>query len=74
MRRGLKARRSCTSASRGAGEFHDVAGVGETFGGNICHREQFAKGNPDQAFADADEIVDETFEFPDDLSVRHGAA
>ena len=45
----------------GAGEFHDVAGVGETFGGNICHREQFIKGNPDQAFAEADKIVDETF-------------
>ena len=48
----------------GAGEFHDVAGVGETFGGNICHREQFTKGNPDQAFAGADEIVDETYSFP----------
>jgi len=48
----------------GAGEFHDVAGVGETFGGNICHRERFVKGNPDQAFAGADEIVEETFTFP----------
>ncbi|HWH75886.1 MAG TPA: xanthine dehydrogenase family protein molybdopterin-binding subunit [Candidatus Binatus sp.] len=46
------------------GEFHDVAGVGELFGGNICHREGFTKGDPDQAFAEADEIVDETFEFP----------
>ncbi|MGZ8499808.1 MAG: xanthine dehydrogenase family protein molybdopterin-binding subunit [Candidatus Binatia bacterium] len=48
----------------GAGEFHDVAGVGETFGGNICHRERFTKGNPDQAFAEVDEIIDETFTFP----------
>ena len=48
----------------GAGEFHDVAGVGETFGGNICHREQFIKGNPDQAFPGADRIVDETYSFP----------
>ena len=48
----------------GAGEFHDVAGVGETFGGNICHRERFTKGDPDEVFADADEIVDETFTFP----------
>ncbi|MSP39429.1 MAG: xanthine dehydrogenase family protein molybdopterin-binding subunit [Deltaproteobacteria bacterium] len=48
----------------GSGEFHDVAGVGEQFGGNICHRERFTKGDPDKAFADADEIVDETFEFP----------
>lgn len=48
----------------GAGEFHDVAGVGETFGGNICHRERFTKGNPDQAFITADEIIEETFTFP----------
>jgi CO/xanthine dehydrogenase Mo-binding subunit len=48
----------------GAGEFHDVAGVGESFGGNICHREQFLKGDPARAFAEADEIIDETFEFP----------
>jgi CO/xanthine dehydrogenase Mo-binding subunit len=48
----------------GAGEFHDVAGVGERFGGNICHRETFVKGDPDRALADADEIIDETFEFP----------
>ena len=48
----------------GAGEFHDVAGVGETFGGNICHRERFTKGDSDRAFADADEIIDETFTFP----------
>ena len=48
----------------GAGEFHDVAGVGERFGGNICHREQLVKGDPDSEFAKADEIVEETFEFP----------
>src|SRR5687768_3125671 len=48
----------------GAGEFHDVAGVGERFGGNICHRERFVKGDPDSAFAKAEEIVEETFEFP----------
>ncbi|MBM4299735.1 MAG: xanthine dehydrogenase family protein molybdopterin-binding subunit, partial [Deltaproteobacteria bacterium] len=48
----------------GTGEFHDVAGVGETFGGNICHRERFIKGNPDKAFAEAEEIVEETFTFP----------
>lgn len=47
-----------------AGEFHDVAGVGERFGGNICHRERFVKGDPDSAFAKADEIIEETFEFP----------
>jgi len=48
----------------GAGEFHDVAGVGERFGGNICHREYFLKGDPDKAFAQAEEIIEETFEFP----------
>ncbi|HEY5543390.1 MAG TPA: xanthine dehydrogenase family protein molybdopterin-binding subunit [Candidatus Binatia bacterium] len=46
------------------GEFHDVAGVGENFGGNICHREHFVKGNPEPAFAQAEEMIDETFEFP----------
>ncbi|HEY1236125.1 MAG TPA: xanthine dehydrogenase family protein molybdopterin-binding subunit [Candidatus Binatia bacterium] len=48
----------------GAGEFHEVAGVGQSFGGNICHREHFVKGDPDKAFAAADEIVEETFTFP----------
>ncbi len=48
----------------GAGEFHDVAGVGEVFGGNICHRERFVKGDPERAFAQAEEIVEESFEFP----------
>jgi CO/xanthine dehydrogenase Mo-binding subunit len=48
----------------GSGEFHDMAGVGETFGGNICHREEFTRGNPEEAFAKADDIIDETFEFP----------
>ena len=48
----------------GAGEFHDVAGVGEQFGGNICHRERFVKGDPARAFTETDEIIEETFEFP----------
>jgi CO/xanthine dehydrogenase Mo-binding subunit len=48
----------------GAGEFHDVAGVGEQFGGNICHRERFVKGDPDSAVAQAEEIIDESFSFP----------
>jgi len=47
-----------------SGEFHDVAGVGAEFGGNICHREQFVKGNPNTQFAGAEEIIEETFEFP----------
>jgi CO/xanthine dehydrogenase Mo-binding subunit len=48
----------------GAGEFHDVAGVGEVFGRNICHREDFVKGDPRAAFSEADEIIDELFEYP----------
>jgi CO/xanthine dehydrogenase Mo-binding subunit len=48
----------------GAGEFHDVAGVGERFGGNICHRECFVKGDPAAGLAAADEIIDESFQFP----------
>src|SRR6185369_7099982 len=48
----------------GSGEFHDVAGVGESFGGNICHRERFTKGNPEKAFVEADEIIEETYTFP----------
>ncbi|HEX7230827.1 MAG TPA: molybdopterin cofactor-binding domain-containing protein, partial [Candidatus Binatia bacterium] len=48
----------------GAGEFHEVAGVGESFGGNICHRDHFVKGDPDKAFAAAEEVVEETFTFP----------
>ena len=48
----------------GSGEFHDVAGVGEQFGGNICHRERFVKGDPHAAFAQAEAIVEESFEFP----------
>ena len=47
-----------------SGEFHDVAGVGAEFGGNICHREQFVKGNPNTQFNGAEEIIEETFEFP----------
>jgi CO/xanthine dehydrogenase Mo-binding subunit len=50
--------------SAGAGEFHDVARVGERFGGNICHCEIFVKGDPGSAFAQADEIIEECFEFP----------
>ena len=55
-------------------QFHDVAGVGEAFGGNICHRERFVKGDPERAFAQAEEIVEESFEIPNGLPVRHGTA
>ena len=48
-----------------SGEFHDVAGVGAEFGGNICHREQFVKGEFEHGnFTRAEEIIEENFEFP----------
>ncbi len=47
-----------------SGEFHDVAGVGAEFGGNICHRVQFIKGDPATSFAQAEVIIEEIFEFP----------
>ncbi|HEX2930403.1 MAG TPA: xanthine dehydrogenase family protein molybdopterin-binding subunit [Candidatus Binatia bacterium] len=47
-----------------SGEFHDVTAVGVEFGGNICHRERFVKGDPEAAFLQAEEIIEETFEFP----------
>ncbi|HZD41171.1 MAG TPA: molybdopterin cofactor-binding domain-containing protein, partial [Terriglobales bacterium] len=31
---------------------------------NLCHHEHFEKGNARQAFTEADEIIDETYEFP----------
>ena len=48
----------------GTGQFHDVASVGEQFGGNICHREGYDRGDIAQGFADADEFIEEIFEFP----------
>jgi CO/xanthine dehydrogenase Mo-binding subunit len=48
----------------GAGEFHDVAGVGEKFGANICHRENYSQGDVARGFAEADEIIEESFDFP----------
>ncbi len=41
-----------------------LAGVGTDFGGNICHREQFVKGDPPFGFAQAEVIIEETFTFP----------
>jgi CO/xanthine dehydrogenase Mo-binding subunit len=48
----------------GAGEFHDVAGVGESFGANICHRESYSQGDIARGFAEADEIIEESYDFP----------
>lgn len=48
----------------GVGEFHEMGGVGDQRKSNTCHHEHFAKGAIDDGFAAADEIVEETYEFP----------
>ena len=48
----------------GVGEFHEMKGVGETKQSNVCHHEHFEKGDVDKGFAEADEIIEETYEFP----------
>jgi len=48
----------------GVGEFHEMAGVGDTEKSNICHHERFTKGDTAQGFAAADEIIEEHYEFP----------
>jgi CO/xanthine dehydrogenase Mo-binding subunit len=41
-----------------------MAGVQDQPKSNICHREIFTKGDPARGFAAADDIVEETYEFP----------
>jgi len=48
----------------GVGEFHEMAGVGKEEKSNVCHHEHFEKGDTPKGFAEADEIIDETYEFP----------
>jgi CO/xanthine dehydrogenase Mo-binding subunit len=48
----------------GVGEFHEMGGVGDQKKSNVCHHEHFAKGSPDKGFEEADEIIEETYEFP----------
>jgi CO/xanthine dehydrogenase Mo-binding subunit len=48
----------------GVGEFHEMAGVGKEEKSNVCHHEHFEKGDTLKGFAEADEIIDETYEFP----------
>lgn len=48
----------------GVGEFHEMAGVGKSDKPNICHHEHFEKGDAAEGFAEADEIIEETYEFP----------
>ena len=48
----------------GVGEFHEMGGVGEPAKPNVCHHEHFAKGDTAEGFEAADEIIEETYEFP----------
>ena len=48
----------------GAGEFHEVAGLGTDARPNVCHHERYEQGDVARGFAAADLIVEETFEFP----------
>ena len=48
----------------GVGEFHEMGGVGDQMRSNICHHEHFVKGSIAKGFEEADEIIEETYEFP----------
>ena len=48
----------------GPGEFHEVAALGSDPRPNVCHYEGYEHGDIASGFAAADEIIDETFEFP----------
>ena len=48
----------------GAGEFHEMGGVGEQRKSNVCHQELFVKGDIAKGFGESDEIIEETYEFP----------
>jgi CO/xanthine dehydrogenase Mo-binding subunit len=48
----------------GAGEFHEVAGLGADRRPNVCHHERYEQGDVARGFAAADRIVEEIFEFP----------
>jgi CO/xanthine dehydrogenase Mo-binding subunit len=48
----------------GAGEFHEVAGLGTDARPNVCHHERYEQGEVELGFAAADNIIEETFEFP----------
>jgi CO/xanthine dehydrogenase Mo-binding subunit len=48
----------------GVGEFHEMGGVGEQRRSNVCHHEHFEKGDTLKAFDEADDIIEESYEFP----------
>jgi len=47
-----------------AGEFHEIAGLGGAQRANVCHYEQYSKGDIVQGFAAAEEVIEEEFDFP----------
>jgi CO/xanthine dehydrogenase Mo-binding subunit len=51
-------------STAGTGEFHDIATVGAVMKPNVCHHEFFERGDVTGGFAQADQILEETFEFP----------
>src|SRR5215468_4588045 len=48
----------------GAGEFHDIASLGGKPEPNICHYEHYEKGDVARGFSEADEVIEESYEFP----------
>jgi CO/xanthine dehydrogenase Mo-binding subunit len=51
-------------SAAGVGEFHEVVGLGCDPRPNVCHYEGYKHGDIARGFAAADEIIEETFEFP----------
>src|SRR5918995_4087369 len=51
-------------STAGTGEFHDIATVGAVMKPNVCHHEFFERGDVIRGFSQADQILEETFEFP----------
>jgi CO/xanthine dehydrogenase Mo-binding subunit len=48
----------------GAGEFHEISGLGSETRPNVCHREYYEQGDSARGFAGADGILEETYTFP----------
>jgi CO/xanthine dehydrogenase Mo-binding subunit len=46
------------------GEFHDIATVGNAMKPNVCHYEYFERGDIACGFAESEEVIEETFDFP----------
>jgi CO/xanthine dehydrogenase Mo-binding subunit len=46
------------------GEFHDIASLGGKPQTNVCYCEYYEKGDVARGFAEADEVIEESFAFP----------